>query len=167
MLVASRLHCSGARSPKMSNQNIQYAWRNVDGSISGTVSKYYIFLTFKTSIHIADSAIRSQSLVSIFLKLLTDWKTGNATNWQYFAYYLGPNSTVSIFHLLNVGHPISNCYLIIIPCFSVKTEVMTDYILERSNTSLQYDCYPSGKVFKMIPCALFSVFHAKYRFETQ
>ena len=35
---------------------------------------------------------------------------------------------------------------------------MTDYLLEKSNTSLQYDCYPSGKCFKMILRILFFVF---------
>ena len=37
------------------------------------------------------------------LKFLKDWKTGNATNWKHFAYYLGPYSTVSIFRTLDIS----------------------------------------------------------------
>ena len=32
--------------------------------------------------------------------------------------------------------------------FSIKTDVITDYLLQQSNTSILYDCYPTGKFYK-------------------
>ena len=115
------------------------------------------------------SAICSHLLVCIGFGTLYRLKSRECNNLETLRILFGTQYDGQYFlpSERNLPHIKLQFNLIIIPCFSVKTDVMTDYILERSNTSLQYDCYPSGNVFKMIPSLLILVFYGQYRFETQ